>query len=71
MRKSGIVLSLAGLIGGIFFWATDPRYGWLRSAESTAIIDAANEAQIGTFVGVAGCAVVLVIGLWLMMRRTA
>ena len=33
------------------------------------LIDRVNEARIGTMVGVAGSAIVLAIGLWLMSRR--
>ena len=26
-RRSGFTLVLLGILGGVFFWATDPRYG--------------------------------------------
>lgn len=60
---------VAGLVGVLFFWATDPRYGIFRSAAEN-IVDAANQARIGTIVGAAGSAIVLLIGLWLLTRRT-
>jgi hypothetical protein len=68
VRRSGVSLALAGLIGALFFWMTDPRFGSTRSA-AIDVIDRVNEARIGTFVGVAGSAIVLLIGLWLMTRR--
>jgi hypothetical protein len=40
---------------------------WGGAAEN--VIDAANEALVGTFVGIAGSLVVLLIGLWLITRR--
>lgn len=68
-RRSGSSLVIAGLLGIAFFWATDPRYGFIPSAADN-IIDAANQARIGTWVGIAGSIVVLVIGLWLLTRKT-
>ena len=68
-RRSGISLVLAGLVGLLFFWATDPRYGWTHPAGEN-LIDAANNAQIGTLVGLVGSFTVLLLGLWLMTRRT-
>ena len=70
VRRSGLTLALAGLSGAGFFWLTDPRFGATRNA-AKEIIDRVNEAQIGTMVGVAGSAIVLLIGLWLMTRRAA
>jgi hypothetical protein len=69
-RRSGLSLILAGLLGIVFFWATDPRSGWARAANTT-VVDAIQEASAGTFVGLAGSAMVLLIGLWLMTRRVA
>lgn len=86
-RRSGLVLVLLGLLGGVFFWVTDPRYGpavhrrpasrfdpqyWLYLIRGSPgnPIDAANTAQLSTIVGLTGCAVVLIIGLWLLTRRT-
>ena len=61
-------LVIAGLLGIGFFWVTDPRYGLVGKTDQF-VIDAANQARIGTIVGVVGSAVVLVIGLWLLSRR--
>ena len=70
VRRSGFALALAGLLGALFFWMTDPRYG-LRTNISLELIDRVNEARIGTTVGIGGSVIVLLIGLWLMTRRTA
>lgn len=70
VRRSGVTLALSGLAGALFFWLTDPRFGTAR-ATGYEVIDRVNEARIGTVVGIAGSAVVLMIGLWLMTRRTA
>lgn len=74
MRRSGTLLALSGVIGLLFFWLTDPRYGvpgYMRVWESSNInyIDACNAAIAGTIVGMAGSAAVLFTGLWLMSRR--
>jgi hypothetical protein len=68
-HRSGLSLVAAGAAGIIFFWATDPRSlvgRWLVSGE----IDAANQALVGTIVGVSGSLAVLLLGLWLLTRRT-
>lgn len=74
IRKSGLKLTLAGLLGVLFFWLTDPVWGVLRKAPGGGggpenIVDAMNEAFFGTTVGIAGSAVVLLLGLWISTRR--
>ena len=69
VRKSGVTLALAGLAGGLFFWLTDPRFNRERLAQD--VIDRVNEGRVGTMVGIAGSAVVLMIGIFLTTRRTA
>jgi uncharacterized membrane protein YeaQ/YmgE (transglycosylase-associated protein family) len=69
VRRSGLMLTIAGVVGAIFFWWTDPRFGMQRNA-SYELIDRVNEARIGTSVGIVGAIIVVVIGLWLMTRRT-
>jgi hypothetical protein len=69
VRRSGLTLALVGLSGGLLFWLTDPRFGETRRA-GYELIDRVNQARIGTVVGIAGSAIVLLIGLWLMTRRT-
>lgn len=68
VRRSGLTLTLAGLLGALFFWMTDPRFG-VQGNASYELIDRVNEARIGTMVGMVGSAIVLLIGLWLMTRR--
>ncbi len=70
VRRSGLALALAGLLGALFFCMTDPRYG-LRTNIALELIDRVNEARIGTTVGIGGSVIVLLIGLWLMTRRAA
>ena len=64
--------SAAGLLGVAFFWLTDPQYGWARTAVVAAAgdnpVDAAHAMLAGIVLGVAGSAVVLLIGLRLMTR---
>ena len=84
-RRSGLTLALLGVLGVAFFWLTDPKYGpvlgrgagwydprsWLSAMRGTPtnLIDAANEASVATWVGLAGSAAVLLVGLWLLARR--
>lgn len=71
-RRSALRLILAGLLAGAFFWLTDPRWGPAgRAVPRWALVDAVNQATPGTVIGLAGSAIVLLIGLWLMTRRTA
>jgi hypothetical protein len=67
MRRSGWLLALLGVAGIVFFWLTDPRYGFVKPAGN--LIDAANEARLPTAVGIVGSVVVLTIGVWLGTRR--
>ena len=99
-RRSGYSLIILALIGVLYFWVTDPRYGpdtrakpayvweplyrvfktqvsvdprhWIHVLRGSPDnpVDAAHTAQLSTFVGVAGCVVVLGIGGWLLSRRT-
>jgi hypothetical protein len=34
------------------------------------LIDAANQARVSTLMGIAGCVALIVVGLWLLSRRT-
>jgi len=69
-RRSGFGLVFAGLVGGAFFWLTDPRTTWTGRAGAD-IVDAIRQASPGTYVGIAGCAVIAFIGVCLMMRKRA
>jgi hypothetical protein len=98
-RQSGTTLIVLALIGTLYFWVSDPKFGpatrrepaytwepawrvfgtrismdprhWLYMAQGSPDnpVDAAHTAQLSTFVGVAGCLVVLGIGSWLLTRR--
>jgi hypothetical protein len=67
-RQSGLTLSLAAAGGLLFFWCTDP-HSWPGSWLTGGAIDSANQAFWGTLVGLAGSAVALVLGIWLLTRR--
>ena len=69
-KRSGAKLILAGLLGILFFALTDPRSGLPIRSEGENTMDAVHNARIATYVGVAGSGMVLMIGLWLMTRRT-
>jgi hypothetical protein len=70
-RRSGFSLVLIGLLGVAFFWLTDPKYGWPRLRGGGNAIDAAHDAAIATYVGIIGCGLIVLIGLWLLARRAA
>ena len=69
IRKSGINLVLAGGLGVLFFWLTDPVHGIGRKNFDNPI-DAMNEAWIGTLAGITVSAGILLLGLWIMTRRS-
>ena len=62
---------MAGLVGALFFWLTDPRYGLQRGGLGADIVDRMNEARLGTMVGIGGSVMVVLVGLFLMSRRAA
>jgi hypothetical protein len=69
-RRSGYSLLLIGVLGVLFFWVTDPRYGMaLRWSTGQNVIDLANQHLPGTIVGIAGSAMIFVIGLVLLSRK--
>ena len=70
VRRSGFGLLVAGLLGGLFFWVTDPRFE-LKRTRNYELIDHANETHIGTTVGLIGSGVVLIVGLWLLTRKAS
>lgn len=72
MRRSGLVLILAGVLAIVFFVLTDPRVlgpsaATLRWSDNP--IDAAYDATAGTLLGLAGSALVVLVGLGLVSRR--
>jgi hypothetical protein len=70
-QRSGLSLVLAGIAGVAFFWLSDPRWGITGQTVTPDIVDAIHQASPGTWIGMAGGAVVAVIGLWLLTRKTA
>ena len=68
LRTSGIGLLCAGLIGLLFFWLTDPRVLTAKHATND-LIERANDARIGTTIGLVGSAVIVGIGIWLTLRK--
>ena len=68
LRTSGFGLLCAGLVGLLFFWLTDPRVLGARNATND-LIERANDARIGTAIGLIGSAVVVGIGIRLTFRR--
>lgn len=71
--RSALILTLFGLLGAAFFYSTDPTLGYARywTAISANPLDIAHQAWAGTVVGLIGSGVVVVIGLWLLTRRSA
>jgi hypothetical protein len=67
-RRSGLSLVLAGLLGAGFFWLTDPRWG-VTTTPPSQVVDAISRASFGTWIGMAGCGVIALIGIWLSLRR--
>lgn len=67
-----MVLILLGLLGGCFFWLTDPWIGWIRYLMPARVnfLDAAQQAWPGTQVGLFGSGVVILVGFWLLIRRS-
>jgi hypothetical protein len=68
IRKSGLNLVLAGLLGLLFFWLTDPVHG-IGHKNFDNPVDAMNEASLGTLAGILGSAFILLLGVWIMTRR--
>ncbi len=71
MPRTPRLLIIAGLIGLLFFWLTDPQFGMAAPMIGDRVRDAANIALPGTAVGAVGSALMLMIGSWLMIRRDA
>lgn len=70
-KRSGLSLLIVGMLGVLFFWATDPRFGMFTVQTTGSPVDAIRDAAWGTYVGLIGSGVVVVIGLWLLAKRTA
>lgn len=70
--RSGLSLVVIGLLAMLFFWLTDVRFGVARWwTDPRVLVDAAWQGWPGSVIGVAGSALVVLIGLWLLTRRAA
>jgi hypothetical protein len=74
MKTGSLKLTLLGLMCVAFFWMTDPRLGLGDSLDgdaNTNVVEAMHALWPGTLVGLAGSGMVVLIGLWLGVRRKA
>jgi len=71
-KSPALVLVVCGLLALAFFIVSDPQLGFglrMDGRELGNVIDAANDARWATITGIAGSAFVVVLGIWLLMRR--
>ncbi len=72
MSRSPKFLMLAGLLGVVFFWLSDPTIGIAGFVIDDQVWrDAANQGLPGTIVGLIVSAGVLIVGGWLSTRQPA
>lgn len=71
--RAALGLVLLGFLGGLFFWATDPTLGIATRVMDNSVnrIDAANQARLGTYIGLAGSAIAVLVGMFNIWRRPA
>jgi hypothetical protein len=71
--RSAIGLVFLGILGGLFFWLTDPKLGIATRLMDSSVnhIDAANQGALGTYIGLIGSAIAVLVGLWSIWRRPA
>jgi hypothetical protein len=68
--RSPRLLIVAGLLGFMFFWLTDPRFGAAALAAQENAQEIVNQSSMGSMVGMAGSAVVMIVGIGLSLWRT-
>ena len=73
IKSSALVLLVLGVAGALFFWLTDPTIGIATHLMDSSLnrIDAANETRVGTYIGLAGSFLAVLVGLWNIWRRPA
>lgn len=80
IRRPAVWLTFTCLAAMVFFYVTDPRSGIpqkvsdaFRSRDEPApvvnVVDAAQQARLGTAVGLTGSAVLLLVSLFLCTRK--
>jgi hypothetical protein len=69
--RSHRLLIVAGLVGLLFFWLTDARYGATAMLLDGNARDAIFARHTGTVVGLCGSVVLLLLGAWLSLRRAS
>jgi len=71
LRVSATFLSLACVLGAVFFVLTDPRAGLVRAGTDQNAVDLIAWHSTGTIVGLVGCAILLAMGVYLFSKRVA
>ena len=71
--SSAMVLIFLGIAGAVFFWLTDPSLGVATHLMDNGLnrIDASNQAWLGTYIGLGGSVIAVLVGLWNIWRRPA
>ena len=53
-RRSGVVLVVLGVLGGLYFWLTDPRYGPAAHARPQGAVDVTSYSMVMVHIGGSG-----------------
>jgi hypothetical protein len=69
-KQSAVLLGLVCLLAMLFFIATDPRAGLLGDLTAANAVDTLTRLTPGTLVGLAGSAILLLVAVYLLTRRT-
>lgn len=68
IRRPAFWLFLTCVVAVGFFLVTDPRAGWLKYGGVNAV-DAQNNAEVGTIIGIAGAGLIGVVAMFLCTRK--